>query len=337
MLEVFVHVLLSILCARLCLGLSMFSVLRLAGSVAGKLASLAPLPALTCRHASRSARAWTGSATRTHSLSGNRRTEQHDISEDDLDMDEVESKLEALVKEERKREKSAKFHKIRRKLSSRGAPERRLSWDAIQQIRYLKQESPEEWTLQKLAEGFSVSTDVIYRVLHSKFTPPPERRFKQDAKVLTTVGQLSLEDGKTNQSRKGQSQLPLPTSDVPALISSGNTSTVIALTSGALTPAECTTGLVPSAANVPSPSIRTAQISTVAQGTLQEQPALRQEATDVKERVVEVEEEEEEWDGVVFTDEGLEELIHTLQEKPSPVEQKGREFYDGDGNFLYRI
>lgn len=190
--------------------------------------------------------------------------------------------------------------------------------------------------MQRLAEGFSVNTDVIYRVLHSKFTPPPERRLKQDATVLTTVRQTFLENDKTNQSQKGQSQLPLPTSSVPALISSGNTSTLVALTSGALTPTECVTGLVPTAANVPSPSIRTAQISAVAQGTLQEQPAVRQEPTGVKERGVEVEEEEE-WDGVVFTDEGLEELIHTLQEKPSAVEQKGREFYDSDGNFLYRI
>ncbi|XP_060737578.1 neugrin isoform X1 [Tachysurus vachellii] len=310
------------------ISVSMFTPLSLVGSVAVKLASL---PLLTCRHASRSARSWTGSSTRSNPLSGNRRTEQHDISEDDLDMDEVESKLEALVKKERKREKSAKFHKIRQKLSSPGAPERQLSWDAIQQIRYLKQESPEEWTLQKLAEGFSVSTDVIYRVLRSKFTPPPERKIKQDIRVLTRDGQLSLRDGKTVQSQEDQSHLPLPNSPVLALISPRNTSTVTALTSGALIPAECVTGLVPAAAKVPSPSVKTAPISAVAQGTLQEQ-----EPTDVKESAEEIEEDEE-WDGVVFTDEGLEELIHTLKEKPSAVEQKGREFYDSYGNFLYRI
>lgn len=67
---------------------SMFTPLRL---VVVKLASL---PVLTCR----SARSWTAAATRSHSLLGNRRTEQHEVSEDDLDMDEVESKLEALVK-----------------------------------------------------------------------------------------------------------------------------------------------------------------------------------------------------------------------------------------------
>lgn len=180
-----------------------------------------------------------------------------------------------------------------------------------------------------------MSTDVIYRVLHSKFTPPPERRLKQDAKVLTTVRQLSLEEGKTNRSQKGQPKLSLPNNTVPALISSGNMSTNLALTSGALTPAECSTELVPTVPNVPSPSIGTAQTSTVALGTLQDQPAV--ESTDVGERFLEVEEEEEEWDGVVFTDEGLEEIIHKLQEKPSAVEQKGREFYDSDGNFLYRI
>lgn len=203
-------------------------------------------------------------------------------------------------------------------------------------FRYLKQESPQEWTLQKLAEGFSVSTDVIYRVLRSKYTPSPERRLKQDAKVIARVRQLSLEDGKMSQSQKGQTQLPLPTSTVPALISSGNTSTGLALTSGALTPAECAPGLVPTHNNIPSTLTRAAHVSPVAPGTLQEEPAVSQELTDVNVRGLEVEEEEE-WDGVVFTDEGLEELIHTLQEKPSAVEQKGREFFDSDGNFLYRI
>lgn len=84
----------SVLASRLCLCSSMSAPLGLPRvcSVVMKLASV------PCRSASRSARSWTGSATRTHSLSGNRRTEQHDISEDDLDVDEVESKLEALVK-----------------------------------------------------------------------------------------------------------------------------------------------------------------------------------------------------------------------------------------------
>lgn len=180
-----------------------------------------------------------------------------------------------------------------------------------------------------------MSTDVIYRVLRSNFTPPPERRLKQDTKVFTTLRPLSLEDGKTNRLQKSQSQLASPRSSLPALISSGNTSTVISLSSRALTPAECATGLVPAAANISS-VICTAQVSPVAQGTLLEQNTERQEPTDVKARATDVEEEEE-WDGVVFTDEGLEELIHTLQEKPSAVEQKGREFYDGKGNFLYRI
>lgn len=308
-----------------CVCISMFTPLRMLSSLAVGLASV---PLSPCRHASRSARDWTGSALRTNHLSGNRRTEQQDTSVDDLDMDEVESKLEALVKAERKREKSAKFHNIRQKLSSPGAPERRLSWDAIQQIRYLKQESPQEWTLQKLAEGFSVSPEVIYRVLRSKFTPPPERRLKQDAKA----GPLSLEDGKTIQTRKSQSQLPSPTSTVPVLISSGNTNTVTALTSGALTPAESVTGLVSTPADVPSALIRTTPITTVAQETFQEPPAVSTGSTNVEEMA-----EEEEWDGIVLTDEELEELIYTLREQPSPAEQKGREFYDSEGNFLYRV
>lgn len=48
-------------------------------------------------------------------------------------------------------------------------------------------------------------------------------------------------------------------------------------------------------------------------------------------------EEEEEWDGVILTEEELEQIAQTLQSNPSPVKQKGSEFFDSEGNFLYRI
>lgn len=46
-------------------------------------------------------------------------------------------------------------------------------------------------------------------------------------------------------------------------------------------------------------------------------------------------EEEESWDGRVLTEEELEEF--TEKEQPSPVVQVGKDFFDAEGNFLYRI
>ncbi|MEE6526929.1 hypothetical protein FKM82_027883, partial [Ascaphus truei] len=82
-------------------------------------------------------------------------------------------------------------------MEPRGPPERSLTWAAMEQIRYLNQELPEEWTVPRLAEGFSVSTNVISRVLRTKFSPPEKRRIKQDAKVsqqLVKIPQGSTRD-----------------------------------------------------------------------------------------------------------------------------------------------
>lgn len=46
-------------------------------------------------------------------------------------------------------------------------------------------------------------------------------------------------------------------------------------------------------------------------------------------------EDEDSWDGQVLTEEQLEEFLE--MEKPSPVVQVGKEFFDADGKFLYRV
>lgn len=69
-----------------------------------------------------------------------------------------------------------------------GAPPRTLTWEAMEQIRYLHKEFAESWTVPRLAEGFDVSTDVIRRVLKSKFVPTLEQKLKQDQKVLKKAG-----------------------------------------------------------------------------------------------------------------------------------------------------
>ena len=54
--------------------------------------------------------------------------------------------------------------------------------------RYLHREFSESWSVPRLAEGFDVSTDVIRRVLKSKFIPTLEQKLKQDQKVLKKIG-----------------------------------------------------------------------------------------------------------------------------------------------------
>uniref|UniRef100_A0A672PL86 Neugrin n=1 Tax=Sinocyclocheilus grahami TaxID=75366 RepID=A0A672PL86_SINGR len=247
---------------------------------------------LVCRHASRHAYGW---MSQRYSDSHPRQKQQEDMFEDDHDMDAVEAKLNSIIRG--KGGKAAKFHIIKRKMNNPEAPERRLSWDAIQQIRYLKQESPEEWTLQRLAEGFSVSPDVIFRVLRSKYTPSAVRK--------------------------------LPKTAAPAILLSGNTGALTALSTGALAVREAETGLMSSSGNIVPSQLSAEQKVTPA---LQEQPDCKAEM-DMRGDI----ELEEEWDGVILTEEELEHITQTLKEKPSPVEQKGKEFFDSEGKFLYRI
>ncbi|KTG45845.1 hypothetical protein cypCar_00001165 [Cyprinus carpio] len=285
---------------------------RMAHMLATKLASLpGPAACQVCRHASRDAYGW---MSQRYPDSHPKQRQQEDIFEDDHDMDAVEAKMNSIISEERRRRKTAKFHIIKKKMNNPGAPERQLSRDAIQQIRYLKQESPEEWTLERLAEGFSVSPDVISRVLRSKFTPSADRKLKQDSKVLASSGQQSLRDAKTEQS----------------VLPSGNTGALTALSTGALAVREADTGLVPSSGYIVPSQLSAEQKVTPA---LQVQPDSEAEV-DIRDDTVEL---EEEWDGVILTEEELEHIAQTLKEKPCSVEQKGREFFDSEGNFLYRI
>ncbi|XP_056629345.1 neugrin [Triplophysa dalaica] len=308
----------------------MVTPLRMGHMLASKLASLpGPSACQICRPASRKAFEW---MSQRRSDTHPKQKQYEDMFEDDHDMDVVEAKLSSIISKERRHHKAVKFHKMKRQMNKPGAPERRLSWDAIEQIRYLKQESPEEWTLERLAEAFSVSSDVISRVLRGTFTPTPERKLNQDSKVLSTTGKLSIRDGKSEQSR-----LPMADSKTPAMLSPGNTGALATLSNRSLALKKDETGLMPSGGNIPSISTVTSRLSTVQKATsnLQDLDDSLQKTfeTDAGDEI----KLEEEWDGVVLTEEELERIALTVPGKPSSVEQKGREFFDCDGNFLYRI
>ncbi|NXP75679.1 NGRN protein, partial [Ramphastos sulfuratus] len=85
----------------------------------------------------------------------------------------------------RRRRRAARMQMMRRELcEGRRAPERTLTWEAMEQMRFLRQELPEEWPLKRLAQSFGVSPDVVRRVLRSRSCPPPHRRQRQDQRAL---------------------------------------------------------------------------------------------------------------------------------------------------------
>ncbi|XP_054858964.1 neugrin [Eublepharis macularius] len=182
---------------------------------------------------------------------------------------ELETEEEAAARLElQRRAKAARLRRVQRLMEPSGPPERTLSHQAMEQIRHLRQDSPEEWPVARLARSFQVSPDVVGRVLRSRFSPSPERSLKQDGRLQ---GQRS---GGGLLAREAAVQL------VPA----------------------CRTGGQAAAASGAAQRKRADPCATLAPAGGQPQ---RRSAEDPQPRL--------------------------------RVVQKGREFVDGDGNFLYRI
>ncbi|XP_049761856.1 neugrin [Elephas maximus indicus] len=106
----------------------------------------------------------------------------------DSDWEPEERELQEVESALKRQKKAIRFQKIRRQMEAPGAPPRTLTREAMEQIRYLHKEFAESWSVPRLAEGFDVSTDVIRRVLKSKFEPTLEQKLKQDEKVLKKAG-----------------------------------------------------------------------------------------------------------------------------------------------------
>ncbi|KAL1790127.1 neugrin [Sigmodon hispidus] len=115
----------------------------------------------------------------------------------DSDWEPEEQVLQEVESTLKRQKKAIRFQRIRRQMEGPGAPPRTLTWEAIEQIRYLHKECAESWPISRLAEGFDVSTDVIRRVLRSKFVPSLEQKLKQDQKILRKVGFTQVVSGAT--------------------------------------------------------------------------------------------------------------------------------------------
>ncbi|XP_068453031.1 neugrin [Clinocottus analis] len=253
----------------------------------------------------------------------------HEMSIDELELDDVEGKLQALAEKERMARKNVKYQILRRQMTPLGAPQRKLTWDAIEQIRYLKQEQPDAWTVERLAEGYSVTPDVIRRVLRSKHVPAPETKRKQDAKVLSSLGQQALPLGAGTEPNR----LKLLRSHTSAAFppESRECAVVPVAKQAMMLRGESTGSLakIPATAAVQATQYKAGSKDVSMTITEEQDCASNSNPTEDNQ------EDEESWDGRLLTDEELEEFMD--MEKPSPAVQIGNDFFDGEGNLLYRI
>lgn len=256
--------------------------------------------------------------------------DSEEMYDKELELEDVEDKLQVLFDEQRKKQKTVKYHILRRQMTPPGAPQRKLTWDAIEQIKYLKQEQPEEWTVERLAEGYSVSPDVIRRVLRTKFLPTPEKKFKQDTRALSGLGQQVLPSG----AAAGQDRLKLSGNRTTALLQPGNVeSALVPVADKTVMLHGESSGLVTKS---PAPfSLVPAQFRADVSYDIPVTTSIEEDSIYNTNPTEEDEDDEESWDGRLFTEEELEEIMETV--KACPVVQDGNDFFDAEGNFLYRI
>jgi hypothetical protein len=207
----------------------------------------------------------------------------------------------------------------------------------MEQIRYLHKEFAESWSVPRLAEGFDVSTDVIRRVLKSKFVPTLEQKLKQDQKVLKKTG---LAHRVWQLQGSGDSPKPLTAghSVSGSLLVSGNEASSKSQSHSA---ALKMIGSSPHSTNTPRrQNGRNKRIQGLEENlapltaTLGHQRELHKYPTSDCESTRGTDR-----DGLP-SDEKLEELKAGEpgdQNFSSKVVQRGREFFDSNGNFLYRI
>lgn len=217
-----------------------------------------------------------------------------------------------------------------------GAPARTLTREAMEQIRYLHKEFAESWSIPRLAEGFDISTDVIRRVLKSKFVPTLEQKLKQDQKVLKKA-EFSHSLQQLQDSRDTLKPLAAGHSVSSSLLMSGDkASSEVQRHSTALTVIEskthCTNARRQKGRSKGNQGLKKESFVPVT-AALGHQRELQKYSSDCA--------------GTRRTDSsGLpsDEKMEMLktgelgnQNFSSKVVQRGREFFDSNGNFLYRI
>ncbi|KAM4678391.1 neugrin isoform 1-T1 [Discoglossus pictus] len=274
------------------------------------------------------------------------RSKDPTYSEDELAVD-LEGEAAALESALKKRRKAILFQRMKRQMEPPGPPERCLTWSAIEQIRYLKKEFPEEWTVSLLAEGFNVSTDVIIRVLRSTFSPNVKRKAKQDANVSKLLAQppqgssrdvmqpaLSAKDTAQQLLTSGRNEKQLNGAHVQQLLQppekiQPEKAAALVLRSGDYVELR-NKGSLQVSSEQNKPEIVSAR-SKRALSSADYSNADQLSSVEGEQKL------DDEWDREVLSDGELEEISENGLKNTMKVVQKGREFFDTDGNFLYRI
>lgn len=206
----------------------------------------------------------------------------------------------------------------------------------MEQMWYLHKEFSESWSVPRLAEGFDVSTDVIRRVLKSKFVPTLEQKLKQDQKVLKKAGitrvvwQLPVSEDTLKPLSAGH-----PMSG-PLLMPGDEVSSKSQTHSRALKVKSNT----PSTEAQKKREERNNRIQVLEESLVPTTTALGHQRELQKYTTHDSETDRRANSDILPSVEKLEELKTGEpgdQNFSSKVVQKGREFFDSNGNFLYRI
>ncbi|CAJ0640782.1 15997_t:CDS:2 [Entrophospora sp. SA101] len=80
-------------------------------------------------------------------------------------------------------------------------PKKRLSREVMDKIRYMNQQLPEEYTIEKLSSTFRISPEAINRILKSTFVPKREVSERQETKYQEKLRKFK-EKAKSEQLRE---------------------------------------------------------------------------------------------------------------------------------------
>ncbi|KAF9426511.1 Required for respiratory growth protein 9 mitochondrial [Podila epigama] len=76
-----------------------------------------------------------------------------------------------------------KKHRMALKAKTHGKawnPKRKVTRQAMDEIRYLRKQFPDEWTTPKLSSHFNIGIESVAKILRTDFQPSPERALEQD-------------------------------------------------------------------------------------------------------------------------------------------------------------
>lgn len=150
----------------------------------------------------------------------NMKPEDADIEHLEADLMQAEEITDEYFSEIERIHKKHTFKAIERKHFKPEQEPNMLTWAEKEQIRYLHNEDPNQWTEEKLAESFPASPSVIKKVLKAAWKPnSAERIRKHDEQVARnwsafTTGEIQIHDPNLKQhlnkftSRRNSLSLP---------------------------------------------------------------------------------------------------------------------------------